>query len=308
MKLNFSVCSMLGLLVSLTAFGQVEIKNVVAELSAPAEENSLLWEISGNGLKQPSYLYGTIHMIPEEDFFLTDATKAAFEKSQKVIFEVNTEDMFDLSTQFSLLLGSFMDGGKRLRDLISKEDYKLVEAHFNKIGMPLLMLERVKPMILSVFAAEDLGQGGGMEGLKSYELELTEMARDRKKPIDGLETLDYQMSMFDSIPYEAQARMLVESIKSGGQEDGEGGYDQMIELYKNQDLKGMEQMILSESDGIGQYDRVLLVNRNRNWIPKMAKTMSNQPIFFAVGAGHLGGKTGVINLLREKGYEVKAVR
>lgn len=271
-------------------------------------ENSLLWEIRGKGLQKPSYLYGTIHMISKEDFFLTEATNEVFSKSEKVVFEVNTEEMFDLSTQFSLLMKSFMDGGKRLRDLVNKEDYQLVENHFNKIGMPLMLLERVKPMILSVFAAEDFGKGGINSGaIKSYEIELTEMARNQNKPIAGLETLDYQMSMFDSIPYDAQAKMLVESIKTSTT-DSDGEFEKMVELYKNQDLKGMEDMILSESGGIGGYDKILLVNRNRNWIPLMAEMMTEKSTFFAVGAGHLGGKEGVISLLRDAGFEVRPLR
>jgi len=301
MKIRF--LSLLALLFPTYFFAQESTQ----QHAPTADENSLLWEISGKGLAQPSYLFGTIHMINKDDFILTDDTKATFSKSKKVVFEINTEEMFDLGTQFSLLMKSFMENGKRLRDLVSAEDYKLVEAHFDKIGMPLMLLERVKPMILSVFASEDIGSGKmASTDIKSYEIELTQMAKEQKKLIDGLETVDFQMSMFDSIPYDVQAKMLVETLKS--EDAGDDQFEKMVELYKNQDLSGMQTMILSEKDGIGKYDELLLVNRNKNWIPKMEKIMPQQPTFFAVGAGHLAGESGVIALLRKEGYTLRPIR
>lgn len=267
-------------------------------------ENALLWEVSGKGLAQPSHVFGTIHLIGKEDFFLPENLKPAFAKAEKIVFEINTDEMFDLSTQISLLFNSFMDGNVRLRDLLSSEDYALVKGHFDNLGLPMMLIDRIKPMILSVLASEDLSSGGMRSGsTMSYELELTDMARQARKPIDGLETVDFQMSMFDSIPYQAQARMLVDAIRGAGNEGGD--FDQLVELYKNQDLQGMEAAIKSDTVGIGEYDQLLLVQRNRNWIPIMAKMMATQPSFFAVGAAHLAGQQGVINLLRQEGYTLK---
>ena len=289
-------------------FAQEEITSEAHSFAPTAEDNSLLWEISGMDLDQSSYLFGTIHMIKEEDFILTDVTKSAFNKCEKVVFEINMEEMTDMTAMLPLLMKSFMEGGKTLRDLLSKEDYKLVDDHFKKMGMPLAFLERVKPMFLTVFASEDMGEGGiNMQsgGMKSYELELAEMAKVGEKEVGGLETAAYQMSMFDSIPYDVQAKMLVESIKSGS--SGNDSFDQMVEMYKNQDLFGLQTMIVEEG-GLEGYDDLLLNKRNLNWIEPMSKMMAVKPTFFAVGAGHLAGESGVISLLRQKGYTVKPVK
>ena len=247
-------------------------------------------------------------MINQEDFILTEATKSAFEKCDKVVFEINMDEMTDMTAMLPLLMKSFMEGGKTLRDLLSKEDYKLVDDHFKKLGMPLAFLERVKPMFLTVFASEDMGEGAmDMQsgGMKSYEIELAEMAKTGEKEVGGLETAAYQMSMFDSIPYDVQANMLVESIKSGS--SGTDSFDQMVEMYKSQDLYGLQTMI-AEEGGLMGYDELLLNQRNRNWIQPMSTMMAVQPTFFAVGAGHLAGESGVISLLRQKGYTVKPVK
>jgi uncharacterized protein YbaP (TraB family) len=302
--------SFLWLALFLPILGMAQIESTPTQKSyAPtAAENSLLWEISGNDLSEPSYLFGTIHMIGKDDFILTDATKDAFEKCNKVVFEINMEEMNDITAMLPLLMKSFMEGGKTLRDILNEEDYKIVSDHFNKIGLPLALLERVKPMFLTVMASEDMGQGGGgmeMGNMKSYELELAEMAKVGKKEVGGLETAAYQMSMFDSIPYEVQGEMLVESIKSGS--SGADSFDEMVEMYKKQDLFGL-QTLIAQDGSLHGYDDLLLNQRNRNWIAPMEVMMAVQPTFFAVGAGHLAGEQGVISLLRQEGYTVKPVK
>jgi uncharacterized protein len=279
-----------------------------AQYAPTTEENSLLWEISGKGLAQPSYLFGTIHIIGKDDFFLSEATRQSFEQSAQVAFEINMEEMADFTKLLPLLMKSFMAGNVTLKDLLSPEDYGLVKKHFESLGLPMMFLDRIKPMFLSVLGSDqDLFSGNGDgEQMTSYEMELMAMAQARQMPISGLETAEYQMSMFDSIPYQEQAQMLVQSIKAEG--GAEGQFEHMVELYKNQDLQGMEALMDSEAGGIGNYGELLLAGRNRNWIPIMAKMMVEKPTFFAVGAGHLGGEQGVVALLREQGYTVKPLR
>lgn len=273
----------------------------------PLVENSLLWEISGKELENPSYLYGTIHMIAADDFFLTPATKVAFAESERVAFEINMEEMNSLTVMFSLIGQVMMDGGMTLKKLLSEEDYGIVKKHFDDIGMPLFMLERVKPMFLSAFATGDMsGESMQSGAIKSYEMEFMEMAQQEELEMAGLETIQYQMSIFDSIPYPVQAEMLVESIRVTDTEDDQ--FSEMVKLYKNQDLAGMHKMFEAEEGGLGDYEDVMLNNRNRNWIPVMEEMMADKKTFFAVGAGHLGGRFGVVNLLREAGYTVSPVK
>jgi len=304
MKHFFSSFLFLALF-SVASWAQTEAAD---QYTPTAEENSLLWEISGSDLEQPSYLFGTIHMIGKKDFFLTDKMKSSFEKTSQVAFEIDMEEMSDFSTLMPLMMKTFMADGTTLSDLISDEEYKLVKGHFEDIGLPMMLLDRIKPMFLSAMTSGDmLGTGNDeQDAMVSYEMELMKMAQEQEKEINGLETAEFQMSMFDSIPYDAQAQMLVESIKSG--QEGDDQFEEMVEMYKNQDIYRMQTMLADEDEGISGYEDILLAGRNRNWIPIMADMMSQNPTFFAVGAGHLGGKVGVIALLRQKGYEVKAIK
>ncbi len=279
----------------------------------PEIENALLWKIEGKELQEPSYLFGTIHMIPADDYFLSDAAKTAIKDCEQMTFEINLEDMMNIGSQLSLMMSAFMDNGTTLKDLLSEEEYKMVDEHFTEMGLPLFLLERIKPLFLSVFASGDMDMMGGMgstadstdNAVVSYEMELWDMAKEAEMSVGGLETAEYQMSMFDSIPYKAQADMLVAAIQSEDTDNGQ--FDQMVEMYKTQDLKAMGQMLSSEEDGVGDYEDILLETRNRNWIPVMGEQMHKQATFFAVGAGHLGGAVGVVNLLRLDGYKVTAI-
>ena len=310
----------IGFLVSFQAFGQEaaempsqETKDTtIAKTAYEPVTNSLLWAVTGNGLEDTSYVYGTIHLIPKDDFFLTEQTKEAFDASDKVVFEIDIDGMSDMMSQFGLLMKAFMGGGQTLKDFLAAEEYDLVKAHFAKKGMTDFiwnMMERIKPMFLSMFASTDLSGDGNplMSGdMVSYEMELMAKAKLQKKTMAGLETAEYQMSMFDSIPYEAQAKMLLQSIQveADSSSAATDEMDKMVELYKNHDINGMITMFDEDTEGIGKYEEFLLLNRNRNWIPVMGKMMAAQPTFFGVGAGHLAGEEGVINLLKNKGYTV----
>ena len=298
------------------SFAQVDVEIAVAEVKkdstsyAPTkEENSLLWEISGKGLEKPSYLYGTIHIIGKDDFFLTDPTVTSFNKSEKVVFEIDMEEMNNPFIMFSLLKNLTMPEGITLETLLTPEDYKFVHKKFGELGLPPFvtgMFDKVKPLFLTAFASGDMDPQGFQNGeMVSYEMEFMKMAQNLELETGGLETIEFQMSIFDSIPYQDQATMLVESMKVDG--EGMDELDVMVELYKNQDLIGMEAMFSADA-GLGEWDDILLNKRNQNWIPLMKAMMPEKPTFFAVGAGHLVGENGVVALLRKQGYTVKPLR
>ncbi len=272
-------------------------------------ENALLWKIEGNGLATPSYLFGTIHMIDSESFFWPEGTLSALESSDRVSFEIDLDDMFDMGAQMGLLTKAFMADGKTLKDLYTEEEYAFVKSHFDGMGIPMFFMEKLKPMFLTVFASGDVEFGKGFgddSSIKSYEMELYSLAQESGKDVSGLETIEYQMSVFDSIPYEAQADMLLETIKGSDTEDDT--FKEMIDLYTNQDITSMVSFMSEmEEGGIEGFEDILLYTRNKNWIPIMAEKMAAHQMFFAVGAGHLGGKNGVIDLLKKEGYKLSPV-
>lgn len=270
-------------------------------------ENALLWKLEGKDLKKPSYIFGTMHMIDADDYFLPQGTMTAIDETQQMVFEIDMNDMSDMSNIMGMMNKLFMNDNLTIKDLLSPEDYKLVSDHFNKAGLPMFMMERIKPMFLSVFAQTQMDPNGLQKGtLKSYEMEFVEMANQNKKKVMGLETMDFQISLFDAIPYEAQAKMLVDAVKGSSEESSEE-MARLTQLYISQNINGMVQLIGSESGDIENFEDKLLTERNKNWIPQIIELARNTPSFFAVGAGHLAGSQGVISLLRKEGYKVSPV-
>jgi len=269
-------------------------------------ENSLLWKIEGKDAIAPSYLYGTIHMIQADDFFLPSGTMSAIDAADQVVFEIDMNEMSDMGSMMGLMSKAFMKDGKTISDLLSAEDYKLLEEKFSKLGLPMMMLERIKPAFLTVFAY-DIDPSGMQNGsIKSYEMEFFDMANNANKPVSGLETIEFQMSVFDSISYEDQAKMLVDALKAGDSENDD--FKVMTDMYKSQNINAMVEMI-DDDEVMGSEDSndILLTGRNKNWIPVMSDLMKTKKVFFAVGAAHLAGETGVIHLLRKQGYKLTPV-
>ncbi len=282
-------------------------------ISIQAQEklaNALLWEIVSPDSESSSYLFGTIHMIEREDFFLCEPLKTAIVDADKVVFEINMESMDDMSVMMGMLMNAFMANDTSLQDLLSEEEFRMVEEHFAQMGLPMLFLQRIKPLFLSALAGNDFNFSEGNPladgSTVSYEMEIMKVAQEHDKSFDGLESVEFQMSVFDSIPYQAQAKMLVESIK-GTSSEGTNELDSLVQLYKAQDLNEMEKMFQSDQSGLGSYEDLLLNTRNRNWIPIMKKMMESGSILFAVGAGHLVGDNGVIRLLEAEGFTLTPV-
>jgi uncharacterized protein len=293
----------IALIVLITAFS-CKTKDVVK--SKTTLENALLWEISGKEIKEPSYIFGTIHMIPSESYFLPKGTLTAIQKSKEMYFEIDMAEMNDMSNIMGLVSKIFMKDNITLKDLLTAEEYKDVSAQFKKVGLPMMMLERIKPMILSVFASSDMQPTDISTGkLKSYEMEFFKLSQDNKMKTGGLETIDFQIGLFDSIPYKDQAKMLVEQMNASDTDNQE--FKALIDLYRQQDIVQLFDKT-SNSEGINENEDILISKRNKTWIPLIVNQSKKTPTFYAVGAGHLAGPNGVLTLLKQMGYKLKAIK
>jgi len=267
-------------------------------------EKSLLWEISGNGLTKSSYLYGTIHMICKDDASLGDSLISVIQKSDRVYFEVDMDNLLEMISAFSKFK---MRNDTTLADLLNKEDYEKVKAYMEEQSslLPFSQLEKYKPML----ASSMLMQGGmGCASPVSMEQMIMEEAKKNKKRIEGLETLAYQASIFDSIPYKLQAEQLLKYVTAGDDAKAIQQFEEMVNAYKEQDIEKLGAFISDEEEGLNEYSDILLNNRNRNWVEKLKTLMTERSLTIAVGAGHLAGEQGMIKLLRKQGYTVKPVK
>lgn len=260
-----------------------------------ANNNTLLWEISGNGLKYPSYFFGTMHLLCAEDAIVSNNLQKVINKVNQVYFEV---DMDDLAQMVGSLGAMPMKDGKKLKDLYNEKDYEKIKTWFTNHGqLPFSILESFKPMLLSSMVSENVMECPQKDGM---ELRIMELVNKRKLEIKGLETMAFQAGILDSIPYEEQAKDLLESIDSVREQNKM--MTQLVAEYKSQNLDSIDALTKSEKGGMGKYLNIMLYNRNREWVKQFTNIASEKSTLFAVGAGHLPGDQGVLNLLRRMGY------
>ena len=262
------------------------------------KEKALLWKISRNGIDEPSYLYGTIHLMCPDQIKIDSVLKRSFYATKQLYLEINTSDP-EMMTK--AMKGMLMDSGESLENLIGKADFDSMSHIFmDKAGIPMLLMAKAKP-ILAMSAVFPSLLGCAPEG---WETRFEEMAKDRKIATKGLETIEYQFRVMDTIPYKTQARMLKEFLYS--LDSTKKSFDEMLAVYLKKDINGLYEMTVKDPD-FGNYESLMLNNRNNNWIPVIAAATKEKPTFFAVGAAHLGGEKGVISLLRKKGFKVTPI-
>lgn len=270
------------------------------KLKTNADDNTLLWEISGNGLAAPSYLFGTFHLLCKEDINVSPALKQAIINSREVYLEL---DMDDPATLMGGLMLMNMKGGKKLKDLYPPEAYKRVLDYFkDSLQTPLGFFQGMKPEFLIALLYPKMMP---CPTASSVEEEVMQLAKAGEKEIKGLETMAFQASLFDSIPYEKQAEELLSAIDS--MEKSKAYFGLMLSAYKMQRLDEIEKITLNPEFGFEDNRDMLLDNRNKNWVVQLKEIMKNKPVFTAVGAGHLIGKAGLIALLRAAGYTVRGL-
>ena len=287
-KLFKSIAVVAVLLISSGVFAQA--KKVT---SVNSNDKSLLWEISGNGLSKSSYLYGTIHMICGNDYFLSDKTKKAFTASDNLVLEVNLSDPKELSTGQQLAYGK-----EPLSKTLSPEQLNELDVLLQKrTGMTVKQVDKFSLMtVMSLITMKSFG----CTDVKSYEMEFIAMAKESNKGVTGFESIIAQWGFLNNAYSDAEVIKML-------QESNDENTKKMVQNYIQENLPEIYKEITAPKVMNEKARKWLLEVRNENWVVKMPDMMKDKSTFFAVGAAHLLGEQGVINLLKKKGYIVKPI-
>lgn len=289
-SLLFSI-SFLGIIV----FGFAQTN----EVSYQKNDNSLLWEVSGNGLSTPSYLFGTFHLMCKDDMVFSKNFKNALSNANMLVMEI---DLSDTKNTFGAMEFLKMKNDTTLKTILSQNEYNRLSTFFkDSLKMSLSFFENMKPVFLQAFFYPLM-----MSCKQSGSLEEAIMAQAKKanKKIKGLETIELQSALLDNISYQEQAKLLMELIDDF--KNQKNNFEQLLQSYKSQNAKEMKKLIETDPELKNQMPE-LLDNRNINWVKQFEQLMPQSSLFVAVGAGHLFGDMGLIQLLRKKGYQIKTI-
>ncbi len=266
-----------------------------------AQSRAFAWKATrGSGVV---YLVGSVHMLTSDFYPLAPSLDAAFKDSDLLVEEANLTEMLSPNTQFAMLSRGMLPAGQSLDKVVSPATLALINQHSGGLGMPLEALKQFKPWFLAMTLEAAEWQKAGFDAELGLDKHFFDRAQTDSKSIQGLETTDFQISLFDGMTADQQDRFLAETLKSIDTETASVG--KLAGAWKAGDVAGVERLVLAEvkNDPI-TYDR-LLVARNRTWLPKIEALFSRpRHAFVVVGAAHLVGPEGVVAMLRAKGYQV----
>lgn len=280
-------------------------------ISFNAKSQSVLWIIEDNGLKKPSYIFGSIHEMCKENFKWDIKLERAIENTQQVYFEIDLDNFMEYFRQNRV---EKIPKNYSLRDFYNEEDYELVANYFKELHNVDIEKTHRTPLFLTLnYGLDDRTR---CRRVKSYEGEILKISKEKYNmpltynKVKGLESMYERDSIFKTISLQKQAEILLNDVKrkttfKNSNEMSEVWYARLISAYYSMDLEG----ILNTLESIPpDFEYLLLEARNRLWLQKMPSIMEEKSTFFVVGAAHLGGENGVINLLKEQGYTVRPLK
>ena len=265
---------------------------------------SLLWKVSGEDLKEPSYLFGTLHLLTNAFIDTMPAVKESYAGTKAVVGEL----IIDSSLQLKMAEASTLTG-TTLKQVLPDSIYTVTSKWFEKeAGVGLDMLDALNPMSVMTVAMAIAQQKyfPNPQGYVQLDSYFQEKAKQDGKKVIGLETIDVQIhALFESIPLSRQAQLLYSVM--GSKQSLEEQMGSLYNAYVSQDLQGLQQLMYGDTY-TAQEMKVLLDDRNASWMKQLPLIMREQPSFIAVGALHLTGEHGLVELLRKQGYTVTAVK
>ena len=275
----------------------------LAALGAQAQYNSLLWKISGNGLKEPSFLYGTMHTSDARVFSFSQKVMPDFNETKAYAMELDPKEAFNMSLVAKLMMGK----GHSLKSMIPEREYAILDSIIQvQIGYPVKLFDNVAPVFtMTILEAGQLSlSDSSIEGNKEVlDMYFYKLAKKKKKKIIGIETVDEQLSALNSLSYTEQADLLVNEIRSFEKDTSQG--TDLVRFYLTQQLDS-----LASNDVDAQmpekFYKALVTDRNIRMANRIEQFIAERSTFIAIGALHLPKETGVINLLRKKGFTVEA--
>lgn len=278
---------------------------IIGQVKAQTKDpkNSLLWEISGNGLKKHSYLFGTYHFAGKSFVDTMQNLKSKLASSDVVVGEMLMNDS-TLSTK--LMPFMLLKNDSTLNQILNQQEYKLVDSVFKSLaGFSISYLNKFRPMVVQVTILQATAPRSIGKDNPAMDNYFQDYALQNKKPVIGLETVEDQGKVLFGASVAREKERLLAYIKDVKKYNEEG--EKLYKFYTQQDLKNTA-ILFKNSEGFSteEFDQ-LLKNRNQAWLKKLPDLMQQNSNFIAVGAGHLIGENGLIALLKAKGYTVKPI-
>src|SRR6266851_2576193 len=271
-------------------------------IQTSAETHSFIWRATNR--QGAVYLVGSVHLLTKDFYPLDPVLETAYRDSTLLVEEVDMGEMLAPDAQMTLLTRGMLPAGQSLDNVVAPATMALVTQKVAGLGLPLEPLKRFKPWMLTL-------QLLGLEWLKAgFDADLGldkhfyDLAKKDNKPVQGLETIDFQIAQFDGMSMGEQDHLLSESLKELDTE--QASVTTLAAAWRSGDAPAVERVVLQDLKSDPPMYRRLLVDRNRTWLPQLEALFTRSSrTFVVVGAAHLVGPDGLLQMLKARGYTVQ---
>jgi uncharacterized protein YbaP (TraB family) len=269
--------------------------------ASTATTKHCLWKAEGKS--NVVYMLGTIHLLRSTDYPLPQVMESAFTNSQIAVFEVDIDKANDPATGFGLLSKAMLPDGQTLRQVLPEKVYNSFSNHVQQAGLPMIMFETMKPgMAITMLEAMELTKLGANPELGEDQHFFT-LAKESGRKTVPLETVEFQLGLMLDFSGPDEEVMVEKSLEQIDDEKKE--YNDMVTAWKAGDAAALEKMLNEMRTDAPSIFKKLVSDRTASWVPKVDELLhGSQNAIIIVGAGHLVGPDGMVELLKKQGYKV----
>jgi uncharacterized protein YbaP (TraB family) len=269
--------------------------------TAPDRARHSLWKVQGK--KNTVYLLGSVHFLKETDYPLPMAIETAFNDSKVVVFETDIGKMEEPEAQLKLLSKATLPEGETLNSQLSAETYKELTRRLDASGLPELRYGRLKPAMAAMVLEVTVKQGMGFDPAIDVDKHFYDLARKARKTTQGLETLDFRIALATEFTREEGEAMVKSTLKQMDKAKTE--LATIMKAWRTGDAEGLGKILNEGTLEAPALFKRLFTDRNQRWVPKIEElTRGEENALVIVGAGHLPGKEGVLELLKKQGLKI----
>jgi hypothetical protein len=272
--------------------------------SLTAHAGSPVWAIHGD--HNTVYLAGSVHLLKANDSRLPAAFDHAYTGSKAIVMELAIDKVDPMQTATWMMEHGMLKDGTSLRSVLGDDRYRRVSTEAGRLGVPMEVADMLQPWALGMQLLELQYMQLGFDPQQGVEQQLQQKAQADGKPISGLETIDDQLGVLQGMTYSDQARFLDMIVSE--MHDVEGETQSVVSAWRNGDSAKLAALLSDEYKTFPALYRLLVSDRNKRWIPQIEKLLrGNQDYFVVVGALHLVGDGGLLELMRRDGFKPESV-
>lgn len=283
--------------------GVLALVGLLGSLSASAE--APVWAIRGP--HNTVYLAGSVHLLRSKEAALPAAFDRAYADADALVMEVDLDDLNPLAAQGWMLEHGTIAEEKSLVDLIGEARYRRVEQEGNRLGIPVEALQRLEPWLVAMTLAQLQYMKLGFDPEHGVEKQLQRRAAADRKEITGLETLEEQLGLIAGLSPADQAKFLDLTLEEMHEMESET--NSLLAAWRAGNAGKLAAMLSDEYEVAPALYRSLVQDRNRRWMPQIEKLLkSDKDYLIVVGALHLVGSGGLLELTKARGFEARQLQ